>query len=460
MTRSDQDRAGTGAGAIATLASAGSGPGPAAADFTDRPVTRPADDWLGRSRLVEALAGALRVPPPDGSLIVGVYGAPGSGKSSVLHLLRAAVVERAPTIWLDAWEQAQPGDVLWRRLLYAVLEALGDEHDGLPAVADTEFRKAMLRREFDDLSALLHRGHRAAPGDGGGAGRAASPLDTLLAGAEGSGPADLLRRLGGKDGQELLALIEQRQHARYREEMLALDRFRARLAGLMLHEGAAPRQGIYIFVDHLDRCPPEAAGPALEALRRHLDLPGSVVLVGLDPLALAGAGGTGADDGPGPAPGGLLETLVELPVRLPTPGRAELEAFVARWCESTGASAIAAAAPVIAAGAPPNPRRIRRILGALRLLEGLRADGRLELLAKLLVLKAGDPGAYRAIVRNPARLRQMEQSARAAAKRQGAQGEPREARRRAEAMLVLDPFFAPLPDDALAALVATTETVG
>jgi hypothetical protein len=430
--------------------------------FADRPVMRLSDDRLGRAPLVEALSEALQEPEPDGSLIAAVLGEAGSGKSSVLHMLRGTLTERAPTVWLDAWEHGFQSEAPWHKLLLTLTEALANESYGLPAIVDTEYRRAMVRRELEDLSTQLYRGAQAWAVRGMARPQAIELTLGVLGPKAGEkvNVADLIKRLTGKEGGDLQNALERRQLASYRDEMTALDVYRSRLRELMVQEIGLGAQRLYVFIDHLDRCGSERAVRTIEALRLYLDLPGSAFVLALDPGLIDPAAGEAPEEGGsgGLAPDGLLDKIIELAVALPPPAQAQIATFVADCCEEQARPEIAAAAPIIAAAGLANPRRIKRLLTALHLLARQGFAERIGFLAKLLALKAGIPGDFRSVAAVPGRIKQLE-----AAAREGAAARPDERttdpRRRLVAMLALEPAFAPLADAEIAALVALCETV-
>lgn len=59
----------------------------------DLPISRPDDDLLGRQFAVDALVHELRRPHEEGGFCVGIQGAWGAGKTSVLHLIRHQLEE-------------------------------------------------------------------------------------------------------------------------------------------------------------------------------------------------------------------------------------------------------------------------------------------------------------------------------------------------------------------------------
>jgi hypothetical protein len=431
--------------------------------FADRPVMRLADDRLGRAPLVEALSAALQEPEPDTSLLAAILGEAGSGKSSVLHMLRGTLTDRAPTVWLDAWEHGFQSEAPWHKLLLTLTEALANEHYGLPAIVDTEYRRAMVRRELEELSTQLYRGAHAWMARGFARPQALELTLGVIGPKAGEkvSVGDLIKRLTGKEGGDLQSALERRELATYRDEVTGLDHYRTRLRDLMVQEVGLGPQRLYVFVDHLDRCGSERALRTIEALRLYLDLPGSAFVLALDPAQLQPGAGEAAEEGRSGrlAPGSLLDKIIELAVALPPPGATQIAAFVTDFCEERGRPEIAAAAPILAAGGLANPRRIKRLLTALDLLarQGMATE-RIGHLAKLLALKAGNPGDWRSVAAAPGRIKQLEAASREAG---AARAEERtlDPRRRLVAMLALEPAFAQLPEPEIAELVALCETV-
>src|SRR5262245_29128036 len=64
--------------------------------FSDRPIARTEEDKLGYGAFAERLVKPLVAWPTDQSLVVGLYGSWGTGKSSVLNLLHSALLQPQP----------------------------------------------------------------------------------------------------------------------------------------------------------------------------------------------------------------------------------------------------------------------------------------------------------------------------------------------------------------------------
>jgi hypothetical protein len=82
-------------------------------------------DWLDRGTCVRALRRLLARPNLDTPLVLGIYGAWGTGKTSVMRTLidELEAPERL-MLWFDAWVYARQEQELWRALLIRVVETL------------------------------------------------------------------------------------------------------------------------------------------------------------------------------------------------------------------------------------------------------------------------------------------------------------------------------------------------
>jgi predicted KAP-like P-loop ATPase len=113
--------------------------------WTDRPTRT---DQLGFADYRNALVRVIR--EADTPITLGIFGTWGSGKTSLMQMVRADLEARtagaspAHTVWFDAWKYDKE-DALWRVLLLSALEALRAH-----APADE-------RQHLDDLQASLYR---------------------------------------------------------------------------------------------------------------------------------------------------------------------------------------------------------------------------------------------------------------------------------------------------------------
>src|SRR5262245_6322683 len=94
----------------------------APAILDDLPATRDALDF---EPYVATLADVVTSPQTKTPLTVGVFGSWGSGKTTILQMVEAAIRRRHPAYTLlrfDAWKFDKQ-DTLWRALLLRVLAA-------------------------------------------------------------------------------------------------------------------------------------------------------------------------------------------------------------------------------------------------------------------------------------------------------------------------------------------------
>jgi predicted KAP-like P-loop ATPase len=78
----------------------------------DQPISRPQDDILSRADFSKSLATALRNWEEDSSLVTALYGAWGSGKSSVKNMVRHYLREEPATcpiiVEFNPWMYSTP----------------------------------------------------------------------------------------------------------------------------------------------------------------------------------------------------------------------------------------------------------------------------------------------------------------------------------------------------------------
>lgn len=124
----------------------------------DQPAEK---DALGFDPYRDALADIINDPHTSTPLVIGLFGDWGSGKSTLMQLVRKKVGlvnsddssvrrERVPsniTVWFTAWKYDKE-DVLWRSFL---LRVLAEVRDFVPE------RDQQARSDIDDLAASLYR---------------------------------------------------------------------------------------------------------------------------------------------------------------------------------------------------------------------------------------------------------------------------------------------------------------
>src|SRR4030066_371451 len=89
------------------------------------PVTIPNDlpaeeDALDFSPYVATLANIIASDSTRTPLTIGIFGTWGSGKTSLMHMVRKRLPKGSRVAWFDAWKYARE-EALWRALLLQVL---------------------------------------------------------------------------------------------------------------------------------------------------------------------------------------------------------------------------------------------------------------------------------------------------------------------------------------------------
>ncbi|GAB3434358.1 hypothetical protein GCM10027569_85280 [Flindersiella endophytica] len=302
--------------------------------LTDNPVTDLDQDTFGFAPHVRQLDQAVRNATPL-PLTVGIFGGWGTGKSSFLgmwqNLLRANEPE-TPTIWFNPWKYDQKVEV-WSALLHTMLAELGKQ----PSLAQ---RATRLAKSATWLSFRAGLGNVASLATAGVIGK--EQINTLL---------------------DDFARDDTEQYHR-------INQFEDDFARLV--DEAVPGNGrLFVFIDDLDRCTPDAAIAVLESLKLFLGNARCVFVLALDFDVLtavstkkfSGALSNGSDG----ATAGLhyLEKIVQLPFFLPETGFPAVRTMLAG---SVGA--LAGAEPfweMLRVGLGTNPRRLKRFVNVLNL---------------------------------------------------------------------------------------------
>jgi hypothetical protein len=180
------------------------------------------------------------------------------------------------------WKYARQDLALWRALLLAVVGALGDKDEGLPRLLEDEQDKEELSDKLDELATSLYRSQTITERGGWRVNwGAAVPfavdlgLSAITAGlwdklGEATGAKAKLKELAGffadKETKDAMQVIEREQATRYREQVTSLEQFQKELRQLMGTHIVKPKRRLFLFIDDLDRCLPEDAVGAIEAL--------------------------------------------------------------------------------------------------------------------------------------------------------------------------------------------------
>ncbi len=387
------------------------------------------EDALDFKPYVAALADIIMSHTLRKPLTIGVFGAWGSGKTSLMDMIRKRLSSGFHDVWFDAWRYERE-ESLWRALLLHVLAAL---RDAVLAEKSDETEKAL--DELDDLQTALYR-----TVDREEAGRVRIDWSKLAAGVGqgavqvglsfipgGSMLADLVKSLKGKAGeaaaQDLVKAIHRERSKIHIEQVRFLEDFHKKFQNLVRKYVLEEGRRLVVFVDDLDRCLPDKAVEVLEAIKLFLDAPGCVFVLGLDQEVIAqgieikyrefAASGVNSqqDERRFLIEGSrYLEKIIQLPFHIPPIERGNVAAFVNGLVDEWPHKECPG---VFAEGVGDNPRQVKRTVNVFLLLWRLAQKRSIALvkpvrLSKIVAVQHVYPQLYEVLRETPRLLRDLE----------------------------------------------------
>lgn len=356
-------------------------------------------------------------------LTIGVFGTWGSGKTSLMKMVRKYLPEDFTVAWFDAWKYDKE-ETLWRAFLLNVLLAVEEKHG---ETEELKTLKTMLYRglEFEKTGGvtidLAKLGAKVAEGAIQIGLSFIPPLATLADMAKELQKSGAGNVAGGFEGA-----IQRERTKIYVEQVRSLEQFQDKFAKL-IKSYVAPKR-LVVFVDDLDRCLPEKAIEVLEAIKLFLDAEGCVFILGLDQDVIS----RGIEmkykelgdkqDGDGGQKFTIegvryLEKIIQLPFQIPPVEQDNMGGFVhglsADWQDEE-------CPKVFAVGLGDNPRQIKRTVNSFLMLSklaerrGIRDKVKPILLAKVVAIQNAFPDLYNLLLKDsPRYLRELEEYYRA-----------------------------------------------
>lgn len=400
---------------------------------SDLPTTA---DALGFSDFRPALTEVLLYGQTP--LTVGIFGRWGTGKTSLLRMLRQDVEAwgrrlnlPVRTVWFTAWKYERR-EALWRALLLRVLHALqpaGDDETARTLRRELARLETALYRpvEWEEVSRWVVDWWQAFKSGGRVVAEIMAALLPLPAGVQQT----LLRLMGAGDGlsledlEGLVQALRREVHTYRMEQLTSTEQFEEHFRRVLqraLGRGDQALGRLVLFVDDLDRCLPEKAVEVLEAIKLFLEVEGTAFVLALDREVIRQGielyYGRGAKEPPidGDA---YLEKFIQIPFTLPPLETRMMDRMMAvldgqRPAETPADVDLPIAAEartldedlrtIFTLGLHPNPRQVKRALNTFRLLQAVALvrenRGRLPphtawpLLAKIVVLQLEFPEIY------------------------------------------------------------------
>lgn len=277
-------------------------------------------DYLNYLEVAEVVSEIL-LDPAMRPVSVGIFGTWGTGKSSLLNLIEADLKQRANdgviVIRFDAWLY-QGFDDARAALMDVIARALYEkakENAGLLGLA----KRLLLRVNTVRTLGLAIEVAAAAHGIPvfGAAARAVGAVGNYVAGTPDADDAKAV----AEAGKDVRGLIDPEKKKSPPEE---IDAFRAEFSELLTKLGKT----MVVFVDNLDRCLPTQTIHTLEALRLFLFMESSAFVVAADEDMVRHSVSQHFRDADTRHVKDYLDKLIQVPVRVPRLGVAEIRAYL------------------------------------------------------------------------------------------------------------------------------------
>ena len=382
------------------------------------------DQWTDKDALdftpyVETLADIIQTG--NTPLTIGVFGTWGSGKTSLMKMVKNQLPNDFTLAWFDAWKYDKE-ETLWRAFLLNVLLAVEDksgETEALKKLKTMLYRGLEIEKAGGVTIDLAKLGARVAEGAIQIGLSFIPPLASL---------ADLAKELqkSGKGSVEsgFEDAIWRERTKIYVEQVRSLEQFQEKFATL-IQSYISPNR-LVVFVDDLDRCLPEKSIQVLEAIKLFLDVKDCVFVLGVDQDVIARGiemkyqefrGKADIESPPRFTIEGIkyLEKIIQLPFQIPPVEQADMGNFVhglsAEWPHEE-------CPKIFAEGLGNNPRMIKRTVNTFLMLSKLADKRETKLqkqvkpmrLAKVVAIQAVHPDLYNFLLREePRYLRELEE---------------------------------------------------
>ena len=387
----------------------------------DQPTERDALDF---TPYVETLADIIQTG--NTPLTIGVFGGWGSGKTSLMRMVKNQLPKKFTVAWFDAWKYDKE-ETLWRAFLLSVLTALRREiKEGQP-IEDLEYLETMLYRgiEIDKAGGVTI--DLAKLGGAVAKGGVQLALSFIPGGTVLSEFVKKVQQLGAEALTDEATEAIQRERTKIQiEQVRFLEQFQGKFRILIEQHVSNSDKRLVVFVDDLDRCLPEKAIQVLEAIKLFLDVQDCVFVLGIDQDVIARGiemkykdvkDKKDAEGKPQFTIEGIkyLEKIIQLPFQIPPVIQDDMGKFVEGlsndWAHED-------CHKVFAEGLGDNPRNIKRTVNTFLMLSKLAEKRKEKLkeavkpirLAKVVAIQAAHPDLFNLLLKEePRYLRELEE---------------------------------------------------
>lgn len=260
---------------------------------SDSPVGRPSEDRFQRWPFAVRLAEGIAKQNDENTLVIGVYGAWGEGKTSVLNLVHHALTSHDHIIpfRFNPWRYPDEAELL------------------------TDFFEALARTLGKTLKTNREK-----------VGKLLRDYGTIAGGVAGAASGGMASG-GGEAVQSLGELLAQR----------SLEKRKEQLEDILGESG----QRVVIMIDDIDRLARKEIQAVFRLIKLSADFKNTTYVLAFDPAMVASAIGEQFGAGDTASGAAFIEKIVQVPLQLPFAPRSKLRSFalqaVQRVLDSIGA---------------------------------------------------------------------------------------------------------------------------
>ncbi len=400
-------------------------------------------DALDFTPYVETLADIIQTG--NTPLTIGVFGTWGSGKTSLMKMVKKTLPADFTIAWFDAWKYDKE-ETLWRAFILSVLTAVRSTIKAGQPTEDLDYLETMLYRAIEIEKAGGVTIDLAKLGGAVAKGSVQLALSFIPGGAVLSEFVKKVQQLGAEALTNEATDAIQRERTKIQiEQVRFLEQFQGKFRDLVQQHISNNGKRLVVFVDDLDRCLPEKAIEVLEAIKLFLDAENCIFVLGLDQEVIArgiemkykefGAKQDGDTSQQKFTIEGVryLEKIIQLPFIIPPVEQTDMGDFVhglsADWPHED-------CPKIFAEGLGDNPRQIKRTVNTFLMLWKLADKRKAKLqdrikpirLAKVVAIQTVYPDLYTLLLKDePRYLRELEEYYRAetSQEKKGEMGEGR-----------------------------------
>lgn len=396
------------------------------------------EDALDFLPYVETLADIIQTG--DTPLTVGIFGTWGTGKTSLMKMIKEGVQESEynglpenyTVTWFDAWKYDKE-ETLWRSFLLCVLSAIretaiknDDNHEELDRLETMLYRAIDIEKVGGVKIDLLKLGGIFAKGT------MQLGLSFIPGGPLLSKLSEEIQKLGAKAlTNDVTEAIQRERTKIHIDQILFLEQFQNKFRKLVKTHITEKGGRLIVFVDDLDRCLAEKSIQVLEAIKLFLDVEDCVFVLGLDQEVIARAIEVKYKESVEKQENEkqenenqrkftiegvrYLEKIIQLPFQIPPIESTDMSDFVKKlssdWPHED-------CPKVFSIGLGNNPRQIKRTVNVFLMLSKLadRRKKKLEdrikpiRLAKVVAIQTVYPELYNSLLKDdPRYLRELEE---------------------------------------------------